>query len=93
MDPASSKPPSSGFVSNKASNDSNPMGNHKIIPTSDPTPAIIIETEKINQMIPSKINNSTDAIIKISAIGNIANKNANKINLSTIVNLLWYSSD
>jgi hypothetical protein len=93
MDPASNKPPSSMFVSNKASNDSNPMGNHKIIPTSDPTPAIISETAQINQMIPSKINNSTDAIIKISAIGNIANKNANKINLSTIVNLLWYSSD
>jgi hypothetical protein len=93
MDPASSKPPSSMFVSNKASNDSNPMGNHKIIPTSDPTPAIISETAQINQMIPSKINNSTDAIIKISVIGNIANKNANKINLSTIVNLLWYSSD
>jgi len=69
------------------------MGNHKIIPTSDPTPAKISETAQINQMIPSKINNSTDAIIKISAIGNIANKNANKINLSTIVNLLWYSSD
>ena len=33
MDPASNKPPSSMFVSNKASNDSNPMGNHKIIPT------------------------------------------------------------
>jgi hypothetical protein len=93
MDPASNKPPSSMFVSNKAFNDSNPMGNHKIIPTSDPTPAIISETAQINQMMPSKINNSTDAIIKISAIGNIANKNANKINLSTIVNLLWYSND
>jgi hypothetical protein len=81
------------FVSNKVSNDSNPMGNHKIIPTSEPTPATIIDIAKINQMIPSKIKNRKDAIIKISAIGNIANKNANKINLSTIVNLLWYSSD
>ena len=86
MDPASNKPNLSGFASNNASNDSKPIGNHKIIPTKDPTPAMIKATAKINQIIPNKINNSTDAIIKISTIGIIANKNANKINLSTIVN-------
>ncbi|WP_371079003.1 hypothetical protein, partial [Salmonella enterica] len=64
---------------------SNPMGSNKRIPTSELAPTTIIEIAKINQMIPSRIKNSTEAAIEISAMGNIENKNANKINLSTIL--------
>jgi len=85
MDRASNTPASSMFISSKDSIDSNPMGSNKRIPTSELAPTTIIEIAKINQMIPSRIKNSTEAAIEISAMGNIENKNANKINLSTIL--------